>query len=93
MAKKRGVYLELTARKNHRASNKRLFKLARPIGANLILNTDAHSEDDLVSDSKARRILKTIGLNESEIKAVFKNSRDLIKRPQSRLRIKKSILP
>ena len=81
LAKRRGVYLEFTARKNHRSTNKHLFRLAKRIGAKLILNTDTHDEDDLVSDSQASLILKGIGLNKREIRAIFKNSRDLLNRP------------
>lgn len=79
LAKKRGVYLELTTRKNHRSSNKHLFKLAKQTRVKLVLNTDAHTGYDLISDDQAALILKTIGLNKVEISSVFKNSRDLIK--------------
>ncbi|MBI5144166.1 MAG: histidinol phosphate phosphatase domain-containing protein [Candidatus Omnitrophica bacterium] len=80
LAKRRGVYLELTARRNHRSTNKHLFRLAKRIGAKLILNTDTHDEDDLVSDNQASLVLKNIGLNTREIRAIFRNSRDLLNR-------------
>lgn len=80
LAKKRGVYLELTTRKNHRSSNKHVFRLAGSIGAPLILNTDAHSGDDLISDRQAYRHLSALGLSRSSIQAIFKNSRVLVGR-------------
>jgi histidinol phosphatase-like PHP family hydrolase len=80
LAKASGVCLELTARKSHSLPNKRLFGLARSIGAKLVLNTDAHSGKDLISDAQARKILKSIGLKEAEIRQVFKNSEILAKR-------------
>lgn len=79
-AKKKGVYLELTTRKNHRYSNKHVFRLAKSIGAKLILNNDAHSEDDLLSAVQKEEILRTVGLNKVEIKAIFKNALDLAMR-------------
>lgn len=81
LAKRGGVYLELTARKNHCSTNKYVYKMAKRTGAKLVLDTDTHDEDDLVSDSQAAFILKAIGLNKPEIKAVFKNSRDLVNDP------------
>ena len=77
-AKKLGVCLELTTRKSHSRPNKRLYSLAKAIGAKLILDTDTHSPDDLISDKRARAFLTRVGLSEREIAMVFKNSRDLV---------------
>ena len=79
LAKKRGVYLELTSRKNHSAPNKRLFKMARSIGAKLVLNSDAHSDKDLISQSNAVKILKLAGLAPSDISSVFNNSKAIVR--------------
>lgn len=78
LAKRKGVCLELTTRKNHSSTNARLFKLARPIGAKLVLNTDSHRGEDLISDSRARSVLIRIGLSDREIRTVFKNSSNLV---------------
>jgi putative hydrolase len=80
LAQRRGVCLELTTRKNHRAPNKRLFKMAGPIGAKLVLNTDAHDEDDIITYVEARRFLKALGMSESDMDRIFRNSADLLKR-------------
>ncbi|MDP2913746.1 MAG: histidinol phosphate phosphatase domain-containing protein [Candidatus Omnitrophota bacterium] len=80
LAMAKGVYLELTTRKNHRRTNLHVFKIARAAGAKLVLNNDAHSPADLVSDSKARRILKNLGLKKPEIEAIFRNASDLSQR-------------
>ncbi len=77
-AKRKGVYLELTTRKNHSSTNVRLFKIATSVGAKLVLDTDSHSDADLITDEKARQFLKDIGINESEIRAVFKHSEELL---------------
>ncbi len=76
-AKRRGVFLELTTRKNHSSSNSHVYKMAKSSGAKLVLNTDAHGGKDLVSDAEAGRILAKIGLNKGEIEDVFKNSQKL----------------
>jgi len=77
LAKLKGVCLELTTRKNHSSTNKRLFKMARSVGAKLVLNNDTHDGDDLVSLGQARRILKGIGASPAEIKAILSNSVEL----------------
>jgi len=78
-AKKRGVYLELTTRKSHNKANKHVFKVAKSVGAKMVLNTDAHSGDDLVTSGEARSYLKSIGIREADIEDIFKNSKILIK--------------
>ena len=77
LAGARGIYLELTTRKNHNKTNRRLIGIARQAGARLVLNTDAHGGDDLISDAKAKRFLAGLGLMEREIRGVFGNSRFL----------------
>ena len=77
LAKSRGVHLEITTRPNHLKTNKHLVKLALPIGAKLVLNTDGHSGEDLVSDKEASAILKKLGLSVLQAKKVFDNSRVL----------------
>jgi histidinol phosphatase-like PHP family hydrolase len=76
-ARKKGVRLELTTRKSHSPANRHIFLLSKAIGAELILNTDAHAAGDLISRGQAVRILKKAGLKEADIRAVFRNSERL----------------
>jgi histidinol phosphatase-like PHP family hydrolase len=80
LAARRGVYLELTTRKNHARPNRRVLKLARSAGANVILNTDAHGGDDLVTEPEARRCLKRLGMSGAEIVRTLRNAGILLKR-------------
>lgn len=80
LAKTRGVALELTTRKNHSVTNKRVFKMAKSVGAKLVLNTDAHDESDVATYPQAVRVLKGIGMSKADIEEVFENSRDLAER-------------
>lgn len=79
-AKRNGVYLELTTRRNHCRPNRRLLEIARSTGAKLILDTDAHSGDDLVSKARARQLLTRLGAKQAEITAIFRNSAELVRR-------------
>jgi histidinol phosphatase-like PHP family hydrolase len=79
LAKKMGVCLEITMRKSHSASNKHVFKLARQIGAKLVLNTDSHSPDDLMSDLQASRFLKSLGCSKADIERIYMNSIRIVK--------------
>jgi len=80
LAAKRGVALEITTRKNHSSTNGRVCGLAWSNKAKLVLNTDSHSPDDLISDGEAKRFLTSLGLDSDEIKAVFRNSQDIVTR-------------
>jgi histidinol phosphatase-like PHP family hydrolase len=78
LAKKLGVCLELTTRKSHSITNKHVYRLASRIGAKLVLNTDSHGPENLISDAQAGRFLKNLGLDNASIKKVYNNSAKLV---------------
>lgn len=82
-AAENGVSLELTTRKSHSRTNKRLVGIARSTGAKLVLDNDAHSGSDLVSLAQARSILRKLGLKDSEIGRILENSRSIVNRLNS----------
>jgi len=78
LARDKGVLLEITTRENHLMANKHVADVARATGAKLIVNTDAHKSEDLITEKMARDVLSKAGLTEDEIEQVFKNSRNII---------------
>ncbi len=73
-----GVALEITARNGHCYSNGHVVKTAFKTGANIVLNTDTHSPDNLITDERAISVARGAGLTESEIKGtLFVNMRNL----------------
>ncbi|MBN1613375.1 MAG: histidinol phosphate phosphatase domain-containing protein [Deltaproteobacteria bacterium] len=79
MAAKKAVYLEVTTRKGHSLANGHVVAVARKAGAPLVLNTDSHSPQDLVSLQTARRIAQGAGLTGEEVERMFENSETLLK--------------
>ena len=57
--------------------------MARKHKAPLIINTDAHSPEDLITRSKAEKILRGAGLEKEELKQVFQNSKKLMEKLSS----------
>lgn len=84
LAAKRGVALEITTRKNHSSTNAHVYSLARQNKARLVLNTDSHSPDNLISDEDARIFLTLLDIGSDEIKAIFRNSQDIVTRIRSK---------
>ncbi|MCD6460138.1 histidinol phosphate phosphatase domain-containing protein [bacterium] len=78
LAAEKGVYLELTLRKGHSLTNGHVAKLAKKFGAKLIVNTDFHSPDDLMSIEKRRNVVIGAGLDESDLKKIMSNSEQLL---------------
>jgi len=73
LAAKKGIYLEISTRKGHCLTNGRLVYLARKYKAKLVIGTDTHEPEDLITKSQAEKILLGAGLNCEEIKHVFLN--------------------
>jgi histidinol phosphatase-like PHP family hydrolase len=81
LAKANSIYLELSSKKGHRKGNRHVVKMAKKCGAKLLVNTDAHSEKDLITQKQAYLIAVAAGLKKEEaIKAVRENPLELIKR-------------
>ncbi len=61
------IYLEITARKQHALTNSHVARMARQAGAKLIINSDAHTESDLLSDDLMNCIARSAALTANEI--------------------------
>jgi len=77
LAGKRGVMLEITSRKGHSISNGHVAKIARETGAALVINTDSHAPEDLITLERARTLLRAAGIAEEDIRSVIENSEKL----------------
>lgn len=84
IAAKRGICLEISARKGHGLANGHVAALARQFGASLILNTDAHAPGDLISRETAGIIAQGAGLNAAEIETMFADSEALVRKVMKR---------
>ena len=71
LARENRVFLELSARKGHLTSNEHVAAIARNTGAGLLINSDAHHEDDLLTAELIYKTLQNAGLNEEEVKKVI----------------------
>jgi histidinol phosphatase-like PHP family hydrolase len=80
LAKKRSIFLEITARKGHSLANGHVAKIAKQAGANLVVNTDTHAPGDLIDEHLARLVVKGAGLDEIEFEQMQENALSLFKK-------------
>ena len=66
VAAKNGVFLEISGRKGHGLANGHVVKTARESGATLILDSDAHAPEDLMTREYAENVATGSGLNKME---------------------------
>ncbi|MDO8603343.1 MAG: histidinol phosphate phosphatase domain-containing protein [Candidatus Omnitrophota bacterium] len=78
LAASRNIYLEITARKGHSLANGHVVKMAREAAAKIVLNTDSHAPDNLITKGFAEEVLLGAGVDKKEIAQVFKNSEELV---------------
>jgi len=74
LAKKNDVYLELTSRNGHCDGNVHVAEMAVEVKAKLLVNTDAHIPEDLITQEEALKVAVAAGLGESEALHVVKNN-------------------
>lgn len=73
LAVRNGTFLELSGRKGHSFTNGHVAKLARAYGAKLIINSDAHAPEDLMSAERARKIGLGAGLDSEEVESIYES--------------------
>jgi histidinol phosphatase-like PHP family hydrolase len=74
LAKRNGVFIEISARKGHSLTNGHIASIARATGARLLLSSDAHSTQDLLSSGLAIAILRGAGLAEGEVEETLQTN-------------------
>lgn len=65
-ARENGIFLELTTRRGHKDGNKNVAQVAIEAGAKLLVNTDAHSPHDLITQKQAFDVAFEAGLTEKQ---------------------------
>ncbi len=80
LAKERGIFLEISARKGHCLANGHVAKTGLAVGAPLIVETDSHSPGDLISLAQAKRVAKGAGLSDLEVQNLFADAENLAQR-------------
>ncbi|MGC9516305.1 MAG: histidinol phosphate phosphatase domain-containing protein [Methanomicrobiales archaeon] len=85
IARENEIALEISARRGHSLANGYVADIATQVGANLLVDTDTHSPEDLISYDTAYKIALGAGLKDKDIKKVLEDN------PQNILK-KKNIL-
>jgi len=76
-AAKRGVLLEISARRGHSLANGHVAAVARQAGAKLLFGSDAHEVGDFRDRAAAEGILRGAGLSDDEVSETFRNAERL----------------
>ena len=74
IARDKGIFLEISARKGHSLANGHVAALAKKIGAKLVINTDTHDPGDLIDSAQALRIVLGAGLTEKDFDVMQENA-------------------
>ena len=80
LAKKKGVFLELTARRGHSQGNTHIAQIARAIGTNLVLNNDSHTPENIIGIGELRNVGLQAGLSNPEIDALYRTEKEFLEK-------------
>jgi histidinol phosphatase-like PHP family hydrolase len=79
-AKEKKVFLEITAREGHSLGNGRVARMAKEIGAPLVLNTDTHSPENLITLDFAMKVVMGAGLEREDLRKMLENAGEILLR-------------
>lgn len=81
IARENDIALEISSRRGHCLGNGHVARVALEVGANLVMDTDTHAPQDLISYENAQNILLGAGVPEKEITKILKdNPQDIMKK-------------
>jgi putative hydrolase len=87
LAARSGIFLELSAHRGHSLANGAVASVAREAGALLLVNSDAHGPDEILTEEFARKVATGAGLSEAcapplarEIRRLAGRARGSVKR-------------
>lgn len=85
LAAEKGIFLEISARKGHSLTNGHVALMAQKAGAMLLLNSDAHGAEDLLTPAFAEAVLRGSGLDDGICRQILTaNAEALVKKVLSR---------
>ena len=84
LAKKQGVFLEITSRRGHNQTNSHVVKQAKRFGAKLILNNDSHSPEDIITPEELVKVGLDAGLTRDEIEDIDETVRIFLDKKEGR---------
>jgi putative hydrolase len=85
LAAEKGIFLEISARKGHSLTNGHVAKLALKAGAKLLVDSDAHTDSDLLTEDFALAVIRGAGVEEDACRAaLITNPEMLIKKLRGR---------
>ena len=71
MAAKTGVFLEVTSRNGHNKTNGHVVDIARLTGAKVVVQSDIHGPDDIISENMRNLVALGAGMSKDEAKTVL----------------------
>jgi putative hydrolase len=80
LAAERGTLLEISGRSGHSFTNGHVAKAATKSGAGLILNSDTHSPENMMTEEFARKVIEGAGLPTNSFSVSLSNARRLLEK-------------
>ncbi len=71
LAKEKGIFLEITARRGHRDTNNHVAARALELGARLIIETDCHSPEDILTPEQLKEVAFNAGISLEQTEKIF----------------------
>ncbi len=81
LAAQNGIFVEISSRAGHSLTNGVVANVGREAGVKFLINSDAHSHNDLFKSDMQERVGLGSGLKKDEVEEIFnKNYKEFLKR-------------
>ncbi len=73
LAKKKGIFLEITSRQGHNTTNAFVAGSGLKAGCRIVLNNDSHEPEDIITPAQLRQVGIGAGLTEAQIDHIYQD--------------------
>jgi histidinol phosphatase-like PHP family hydrolase len=80
LAAEKGVSLEITSRSGHSLTNGHVARLALEMGAKMVLDSDCHEPQNIVTEEFAKKVITGAGLPDGFLSKLLANSHSLVEK-------------
>lgn len=74
IAARNGIFLEISARKGHGLANGHVVNMAKQTGASVVLDSDAHGPEDLLTWDFAESVARGAGFSREDINGLLEDA-------------------
>jgi histidinol phosphatase-like PHP family hydrolase len=84
LAREKNIFLEITSRQGHSSTNAHVVERALELKAKLILNTDSHAPEDIITPEELENVGTKAGITKKDLEKIYQDTNKFLSKREGR---------